>query len=578
MRKVLCLLLAVVMMASCVPALAEWNDHTDYVDWPLVKDGSVTVSVYTKRDETYGLNPEDMWFWNFSEQTSGIKFQVEQILSSAIDERKGMMFASNDLRDLMFDIPLTDSEIIRYGMGEGLLLDLKPYITPEIMPNLCDWNRRHPEGLAYATTPDGAIYTLPGYVDLYILSDPGCTIGLQTDYLAEAGYTYGDAPETLDEFVAYLYKIKERHPELYPFGGSYEYGNSLVPMLNAFGFVWAMSGTGAQQGGKGGLGVYAAEMYTGDEKEMVLPIMTERYKEFLTLMHQLYVDGILDPEFFTIGETQVLAGVDNEAFAALGGSGWQYMRDITKLHRWTNSKPLTSQYQTTPRVGTAQKFQHGTVYLSADVTPEKAEMICRYLDFFYSDLGGMYLWCGPASTSADTLGLIGGYIADEKGAASWYDKDGNKIDSQVMMRGHAGGWTTFGNRSNPSEETEAFKNGVTNRPEMRNWFYNKSLVPYGYDPDWGNGWHMRSLKTAQEPYRIDSTPHVVFFDEDTTLEIDDLHLIIDKSVESEVAKFITGKRDLNEWDAFQAELKGMGIETLYNCYLTAYNEYKANLQ
>ena len=70
----------------------------------------------------------------------------------------------------------------------------------------------------------------------------------------------------------------------------------------------------------------------------------------------------------------------------------------------------------------------------------------------------------------------------------------------------------------------------------------------------------------------------MFFDEDTTLEIDDLHLIIDKSVESEVAKFITGKRDLNEWDAFQAELKGMGIETLYNCYLTAYNEYKANLQ
>ena len=60
MRKILCLLLAVVMMASCVPALAEWNDHTDYVDWPLVKDGSVTVSVYTKRDETYGLNPEDM--------------------------------------------------------------------------------------------------------------------------------------------------------------------------------------------------------------------------------------------------------------------------------------------------------------------------------------------------------------------------------------------------------------------------------------------------------------------------------------------------------------------------------------
>lgn len=575
MRKLVALLVSIVLVLSSVSVMAAYNDHTDYVDWPLVTDGSLTVSVTTSRNETYGVDAKDMWFWQWSEQSSGIKFDVEQIPESSIDEKKSLMFASGELADLMFLIPLTDSEIIRYGVTEGLLLDLTPYITPEIMPHLCAWNAIHPEGIANATATDGAIYSFPSYTDLYILNLTNGSMSVNTDYLTEAGYIYGDEPKTLDEFTEFLYKIKAKYPDLNPLGGSYDYSNPIPNLMNANGFVWAFSGSGIRP--ESSLGVVPAEMYTGEEKEFVLPVTTDRYKEVVELMHQYYVDGIIDPEFYTIGETQIQANLESKKYAAEGEVNWQFMTDTSKFHEWTILTPLTSKYMTSPKVGSENKFNYGAVYLSADVSPEKAETICRYLDFFYSDLGGMYMWCGPSATSADCIGLTGGYSADETGAATWHDKDGNVIEGVAFMRGQAGGSSDwFGNRSSPAEDGETFALGVTNRPEMRNWYYDQSLVPYGYDPDWGNGWCYRTMLQKVEPYRIDSTPYIYSFDEETTLALDDLHMVIDRTVESEIAKFVTGKRDLAEWDSFQAELKAMGIEEMYEYYKTAYDAYKAS--
>lgn len=102
MKKLVSFLLALVLVLSSVSALAAYNDHTDYVDWPIVKDGEkLTVSVATKRSEQYGKDPDQQWFWIWSETYSGIDFEVDQILSTAVDERKSLMFASGDLPDLL---------------------------------------------------------------------------------------------------------------------------------------------------------------------------------------------------------------------------------------------------------------------------------------------------------------------------------------------------------------------------------------------------------------------------------------------------------------------------------------------
>ena len=95
MKKWMSCLLAAVLLILPMGALADYNDHTDYVDWPLVPEGEeMTVRVATVRSEQYGKDPEDQWFWIWSEETSGIDFDVDQVLTTAVEERKSLMFAS----------------------------------------------------------------------------------------------------------------------------------------------------------------------------------------------------------------------------------------------------------------------------------------------------------------------------------------------------------------------------------------------------------------------------------------------------------------------------------------------------
>ena len=177
--------------------------------------------------------------------------------------------------------------------------------------------------------------------------------------------------------------------------------------------------------------------------------------------------------------------------------------------------------------------------------------------------------------SGETMGLIGGYMVTEDNAYVWLDAEGNKTDSQAFMEGDAGNMSHgFGNRSHPLQNKEAFDAGVTNRPEMRSYYYNKdNILPYAYDPNFGSGAHLLNVRNNVEPYRTESFPMIVYYDEETTLAIDELHTILDPYIESEVAKFITGARSTDEFPKFQEELKGMGVEELLGYYTTAYENY-----
>ncbi len=569
MKKTLCVLLAALMLLSASSALAAYNDHTDYSQFPLVKDGeSMTVTVAAKRSEQYGKDPEDQWFWIWSEQATGIHFEVDQILSTATEERKSLMFASGDLPDLILGgVNLTTSELVRYGMGEGLLLDLSPYITPDIMPHLCAWIEAYPQSLAYCTTPDGKVYTLPGYSDFYIQGDGPNLMEVNSEWLAAAGL---DTPGTLDDFTAMLYKFKAMYPDKIPLGSGAQNATNDPRnwILNAFGYVWPDTQDNVNPTGN---------LPSVRNGEVVIPAYDDTFVEFLKLMNQYYTDGLMAPDFFTIDQTTAFAQLAEDAVGAYAGTAYLALPDREDFSKWAEISPLTSAWNDTAKAGTLNKFRYGYVELSANVDPAKIETILRYLDYFYSDLGGMYLWCGPSATSADTLGIIGGYKVTEENSYIWTDTDGNKADSQAFMEGDAANMAHgFGNRSHPLENKAAFEAGVTNRPEMRSYYYNAdNILTYSYDPNFGSGAHLLNVRNNIEPYRTESFPMIVYYDEETTLAIDEQHTILDPYIEGEVAKFITGARDISEFPQFQEELKSMGVEELLGYYRQAYDNYLA---
>ena len=203
MKKLVSFLLALVLVLSSVSALAAYNDHTDYVDWPIVKDGEkLTVSVATKRSEQYGKDPDQQWFWIWSETYSGIDFEVDQILSTAVDERKSLMFASGDLPDLLFGINLDTSELVRYGMGEGMLLDLTD-LNLDYTP--------YPEGITALYHYEDKQWAVPKDYDTIALA-------YNKELFDKAGIAYPDDTWTWDTLRENAKKLTDADNGIYGFG------------------------------------------------------------------------------------------------------------------------------------------------------------------------------------------------------------------------------------------------------------------------------------------------------------------------------------------------------------------------
>ena len=554
------LLLVLALAVSPLSALAAYNDHTAYSQFPLVADGEkLTVTVATPRNDTYGIDAEDMWFWIWSEQATGIDFEVEQIGGSAMKERKSLMLASADLPDFLIGITMSADELVKYGVGEGLFKDLTPFINEDVTPWLCKWLAEYPEAKALCTTPDGKMYTLPGFVDYYIISGEPC-IRYYTPALEGM-----ELPKTLDEFTALMYSIKEKNPDVNPLGGCEKGADPRFFILNAFGYLTSNSvGNGVAL----------------KNDQPVIPAYDEEYVEVLKLLNQYYKDGIITPDFFTMDDTTLKAKVANLEMVTYANAPYTANADISFFQSWDAFSPVTSEYNDEPMTyDNANHIHIGNFEISAICDDKKAETIMRYVDFFFSDLGGMYFWEGPAATSADTLGLVGGYYFEGETTIYADAANGKYANNSAYLHAATIGNPKLGNRSHPITK-EIFDLGVTCRPEMRSYFGGDgvNIIPYQYAPENASGWDLGRILENVQPYVKTGYPSVVYRDEDTVVEMSDLQSVLNPYIQTEVAKFITGVRPLDEFEAFRGELKSMGVEDLLAIYQEGYEAYLSNLE
>ena len=136
MKKLLALVLALAMLLTSAAALAEIPDYvnTDGM-YPAVKEGTkdITISLLTTRNSTATNDVEDVWFFQWLAEAMGVNFELEQTLETK--ERISLMFAADEVPDLVWGIKLSNNDIMTYGVEEGMLLAWNDLITPELMPN-----------------------------------------------------------------------------------------------------------------------------------------------------------------------------------------------------------------------------------------------------------------------------------------------------------------------------------------------------------------------------------------------------------------------------------------------------------
>ncbi|MBE5770854.1 MAG: extracellular solute-binding protein [Clostridiales bacterium] len=572
MKKLFSVLLAACLLLSvCAGALAEDKkviDHTAYSQFPLVEEGEkLTITVAHIRDAAYGMDVEDMWFWTWAEKVTGIDFEVQQILSSSKGDLLPLMFAGGDVPDLLLGLGLTTAEISRYGVAEGQLKDLTEWITPERMPYLSRWFEAYPEAKALCITSDGAHYPLPGLQNIkFNHGIAGRAAQLNYAWM-EANDV--DAPKTLDDLVNVLYAYKAANPDHTPIAAhatkeaANGTGGSLMTIfLNAYGFLGDHNEYGHNVSIKDGKAVLAAGH--------------QDFKAYLELMNKFYNDGILMKDYFTADDLAVQTLIQ-ENKSVMAGGVYATIPEVERFQQWKATSPVTSEYCAEPMWVASTPFKVGTALVGAKITDEELDALLRFLDFFYTDLGFCYVWDGPLAGSADTLGMVQGWKFNyETMTREFLDVlDGKYASGTEYVKAIIGSnCNGFGNRSHSIDYPDV----VTYGNELFQLLEGKDIseiIPAGWSAEHGDGWDRIHIKANVGAHAIPGFPAITYYTEEQQTEIDEIRMIMEAHIETNVAKFITGARDLAEFDQFVKELEGLGLRDLEEIYQEAYETYLA---
>ena len=104
--------------------------------FPLVEGEDITLDIAILcHDNTQ--KPEETYQYLFIEKYVGIDLNLTTYFYDGTRaESISLLFADGDLPDLIIGMGLDASQIVKYGMVDEMLLDMKPYINEENAPSL----------------------------------------------------------------------------------------------------------------------------------------------------------------------------------------------------------------------------------------------------------------------------------------------------------------------------------------------------------------------------------------------------------------------------------------------------------
>lgn len=188
---------------------------------------------------------------------------------------------------------------------EGILLELDEEMIRTYMPNYIKWTEKYED--VFGTNAlnlykvDEKIYSIP---DAGVELTRFCYMGYRQDWLTKLGYD--KTPETLDEMIAFMRDVTFKDPD----------GNGVDDTYGYLGITnnvsWGFSPF------FGAYGVYPDLFYEKDGTVRYGNVEPET-KEVLALLRDLYAEGIIDPEWVTLG----FDGVMDKIVTGKDGVTWQ---------------------------------------------------------------------------------------------------------------------------------------------------------------------------------------------------------------------------------------------------------------
>lgn len=577
-KRIISMLLVLVMVLSLAACGGQENVDApsdlsqEDLSWlntqselPIVKEGvEKTLRVAIKMYSDAG-DPESQWFYQFIEKEMNINLEITKV--SGAEQLTLLLADGDDLPDIIIGAISDEASLMRYGADEGVLADLAPYITEELTPNLYKLYSDYPEYKNAIEDSEGHIWSL-GYVNNPTERGQISRMFYNYDWLEKLDLP---VPATQEEFLETMRQFKQLSGGEAPMVGSWSFTNPCLILLNSFGYI--------TENAKGN------DIALRDGK-VVLPVADrEVYGEYLKLFKQIYDEGLIDKNFFTMGSNTVQSKIASGKCGFLAEAPFVYTPDFDS---WWGAQPLTSQYNATaqwPRSGGAQSC--GGFVVSAK--SENKALAMRFADWFFKEDGTNYNMSvnGPAETQTEYLydKTVPGFTVNEKDfVATWpyYEKNKEDYSSKNDYLGkevYLWGYRILGRGMGAASQ-------------------NLDAVQYGYAPDEivvsysdvsaegiqanvreelykdGEMCFRLALEDTLAPYVTEEYLPRAYLDAETSIEVGSMLAIIREYAAQETANFVVGRRPLTdeELDKYFDEIEALGALEVVQIYSEYYGK------
>ena len=536
MKKLLSLLLSLMLIAACVPAVAE--GHTGTALFPTDENGypdlgGVTLSIWETWDTSmvdFCKDYNDLKIVQDLSNKFNVKFDFRMAPAGQESENFTLMIASSDLPDIIFD-----GGVANYYAGgttmayeDGLAYDYTEYITPENTPNYWAKVMEDPYLAKMALDDTGRNVKLGSRVSG---SEESCTcmwgMMVRSDYLAATGL---EKPETIEEWDNLLRTFKEngvKYPLILNKSGYWK-------SRNAFSCAWNID---------------ARNFYITADGEVKYGPASDEYREYINTIATWYKDGLINPDFTTDTPSDTWAMMCNGEGGALVDHIYGYAANYYRIVEENDPSTALLAVQM-PKLHKEDELNHVMVTnrtLENDKTiTEKSEHKLEAIAF----LDALYFDEIEFEMSNGIEGV--GYNLNEFGYPVITDIEYSETatdDEKQSMRLYQ--WETESDSDLDYILTSKYCYGV--QPECV-----KLYVQCGYDRYYNNS--NVSFTAEEAEVRADHQTDIETYRDEM------------------MTKFIIGEVDIMDddtWNTYISTLDSMGLEELTKVYADAYARYLA---
>ncbi|MDD6682507.1 MAG: extracellular solute-binding protein [Clostridiales bacterium] len=544
LKALVSLLLAAMLLLPCLPVMAE--------DAPVV----ITVTGV----HPYPQNGNDLLVIKYLEEKFNVDLQVNFYASDAWQTQFTLMLADDSLPDLLWNVDLTKLDADRYGQ-EGFLLDLSQHLDK--MPDYAALLEADAALNAFSRDENGAIY---GFYKTRgnLCSRQVAMAYINNEWLKNVNMEY---PTTTEELYQVLKAFKEQDAN-----GNGD-PNDEIPLSFT---MDQFSGTRGEFTLRNSFGIYGYQnnyqLQVTDGK-VWLADTSENWKAYVTYMHRLYEEGLLDPDCFIQTNDEYVAKCRNNQVG--------YWASWNQLHGVLKNDDKRAYLDYTFVTGFESELAPEIIYplwnpvtekaadvVSASASEEVIAKICEIMNYLYTEEGMIDHWIGIDGVSCTVVeGAYGIQTADGTGyfedSGLTYSQWGGRyvtIPNAFQLVQYSPGQTIVDNAT--IEELKVFLDEAAASDD-----FNDHVLLIDAFKDY----YVRQVKTCPD------YPQVTY----TTAEQDERAVLltdITNYIQTMKAQFIIGETDIETgWDTYLETLNSMGLQRLLEIEQQVYDRYAKNL-